>query len=271
MTIELANKLIKLRKEAGYTQDELAEKLDVSRQSISKWESGEATPSIDYVQKLAKIYGITVDELLDTENDVKPKGKKEKKNKGIHFDNGGIHIEDDETSVHIGKEGIFVNDADEKVEVSKNGIYVNDKEVDGSREIKIYHKGKLVEKILNSCAIFLIVAAYLCLGFLLERGWDLYWPILFFIPVPGMLFRTFRKRRFCEFPIVFLVCFAYFFCGMNYSLWHPLWILFLLIPLYYSVFGPVDSYLRSKKIRNEINDIKDDAIDVKVNIDDKKE
>ena len=58
MTIKLGNRLASIRKEKGYSQEELAEKLGVSRQAISKWECGEASPDTDNLIELAKIYNM---------------------------------------------------------------------------------------------------------------------------------------------------------------------------------------------------------------------
>ena len=56
---------IKTAREAlGITQEELAEKLDVSRQAVSKWENGTSDPSTANLMALAKLYGLSVDELL---------------------------------------------------------------------------------------------------------------------------------------------------------------------------------------------------------------
>lgn len=69
MDLMTATRLQQLRKNNGYSQEVLAEKLGISRQSISKWERGEASPEIDNLMALAKIYGITLDELLDINMD----------------------------------------------------------------------------------------------------------------------------------------------------------------------------------------------------------
>jgi len=53
-----------LRKEAGLSQEEVAGKLFVSRQSVSKWENGAAEPGIESLKALADLYGVTVDELV---------------------------------------------------------------------------------------------------------------------------------------------------------------------------------------------------------------
>ena len=58
-------KLMKLRKENALTQEELAEKLGVTRQTISKWELGQTVPDKDKLIDMAKIFNVTVDELLN--------------------------------------------------------------------------------------------------------------------------------------------------------------------------------------------------------------
>ncbi len=60
----LADKLYQLRTRSGLSQEELAEKMNVSRQSISKWESANSIPSMDKIVELSKIYGVSTDYLL---------------------------------------------------------------------------------------------------------------------------------------------------------------------------------------------------------------
>ncbi|MBQ4225274.1 MAG: helix-turn-helix domain-containing protein [Oscillospiraceae bacterium] len=64
----LSEKLYKLRRTRGYSQEELAEKLDVSRQAVSKWERGESAPEISNLIAISKLYGIPVDELAQCIN-----------------------------------------------------------------------------------------------------------------------------------------------------------------------------------------------------------
>ncbi len=63
-------KLIQLRKRECWTQDDLAEKLDVSRQSVSKWEGDLAAPAIDKLLELSRLYGVSTDYLLKDELDL---------------------------------------------------------------------------------------------------------------------------------------------------------------------------------------------------------
>ena len=60
----LAEKIAALRGERKLSQGDLAEKLDVSRQSVSKWETGQAVPELDKIIKLADLFGVSVDELV---------------------------------------------------------------------------------------------------------------------------------------------------------------------------------------------------------------
>lgn len=81
--MEFSEKLQKLRKKQNLTQEELAEKLYVSRTAISKWESGRGYPSIDSLKVIAKYFHITIDELIGgeeivtlAEQDIKENNKK---------------------------------------------------------------------------------------------------------------------------------------------------------------------------------------------------
>ena len=60
----LADKIIDLRKKNGWSQEELASQLGVSRQSVSKWESGQSIPDLDRILKMSTIFGVSTDYLL---------------------------------------------------------------------------------------------------------------------------------------------------------------------------------------------------------------
>ena len=62
--MELEERLVQLRKDHGLSQNELAERLNVSRQTISKWERGTVVPSGDNLISLSELYGITLDDLV---------------------------------------------------------------------------------------------------------------------------------------------------------------------------------------------------------------
>lgn len=62
--MNLSEKIIALRKKQGWSQEELAGRLEISRQSISKWESGASTPELDKIVRLSELFGVTADYLL---------------------------------------------------------------------------------------------------------------------------------------------------------------------------------------------------------------
>lgn len=65
--MKLPDKIIKLRKENGLSQEKLAEKLDVSRQAISRWENGTALPDAQNILQISKLFNVTTDYLLNDE------------------------------------------------------------------------------------------------------------------------------------------------------------------------------------------------------------
>ena len=72
-------KLSQLRRENNYTQEEIAEKVGVSRQTIAKWENNESIPDMMHGNKLAKIFNVSLDDIVNFESDmiseIGPKGK----------------------------------------------------------------------------------------------------------------------------------------------------------------------------------------------------
>lgn len=83
--MELSEKLQHLRKQKGFTQEELAESLYVSRTAISKWESGRGYPSIDSLKAISKLFSVSIDELLSGEElFVLAENEQVEKTKDIH-------------------------------------------------------------------------------------------------------------------------------------------------------------------------------------------
>lgn len=268
MNIEIADRLVKLRKQKGLSQEELADKLGLSRQAVSKWERAEASPDTDNLICLAKLYGISLDQLLNTDDDLDTivneqvkkddeveeekveetttSGEKVNKDK-VHIDKDGIHIESEDQTVHIDKSGIFVNGEDikEKIHDHVHQEIVTEKKV----------SKPLYEGIIESSLFFVMLIAYIVLGFVIgAKAWSTFWILIFIPDIIVSTARSIRKRKFTCFNVTFLVLFAYFlvsyllptFIAPMPYLWHPLWVLFLVIPLYYITFGGVDKALAIK-------------------------
>ena len=62
--MELSDKILELRKNAGYSQEKLAELLHVSRQAVSKWESGAALPTLENLIELSKLFQVPLEEQI---------------------------------------------------------------------------------------------------------------------------------------------------------------------------------------------------------------
>lgn len=62
--VQLQNRLTELRKLAGLSQQDLADRLNVTRQAVSRWESGKGSPTIDMLLRLRELYGVSMDDLL---------------------------------------------------------------------------------------------------------------------------------------------------------------------------------------------------------------
>ena len=73
--MKFEEKLIKLRKEKLLSQEELGEKLDVTRQTISKWELGQSKPDMEKLKEISTLFNISIEELTNDEIDISKKNK----------------------------------------------------------------------------------------------------------------------------------------------------------------------------------------------------
>lgn len=205
MTLEIAIRLQKLRRKNGYSQEELANKLGVSRQAVSKWERAEASPDTDNLISLARLYGISVDELLNLS----------------------------ETSGETLKENVFA------VDFSKSGSTNSENNVRTSPEkdsetIGINRSHKKFENIFNISVVCVCMAAYLLLGSL-GGWWHPAWIVFLLIPILVSLDEAILSRDAVKFAYPVLTAAVYLFLGCVCNLWHPWWLIFVTIPIYYGI------------------------------------
>lgn len=184
MTLETANRLVQLRKAHDMSQEELAERLGVSRQAISKWERAESSPDTDNLIALAKLYGISLDELITGDNTATP---------------------------------VEPGDADNPL---PNGSYF---------EHKAQQEARAQEQRRRAFPYPALVAfAYLVLGAcfnLWHPGWILFLTIpLYYLPVSQR-----SPMKLLGNPVMITI--AYLLLGFWCNLWHPGWVIFLLIPI----------------------------------------
>lgn len=134
MNIEIANRLIELRKRHGYSQEELGDKIGVSRQAVSKWESGESSPTIENIIALSKLYGVRIDEILDTDKPLKSRAPADKGGETASGEDGLAGLEKLSELEKIAEALDLDEEELNNIEVGEDGITI--KKEDG-REIRV--------------------------------------------------------------------------------------------------------------------------------------
>ena len=178
MDIETAARLVDYRKKFGYSQEELAEKIGVSRQAISKWERSESSPDTDNLIALAKLYNISIDELLNGANEAEP---------AVQAQETPAETEEDDGNALI------------------NGI--------------IFSVG---------------IIAFIITGFLF-KWWAFGWTFILFGICGMTLVEAIKSKKPDRFGYPIFVAAVYCLIGMTMRLWHPTWVLFITIPVYYTI------------------------------------
>ena len=184
MTLETANRLVQLRKDHGLSQEELAEKLGVSRQAISKWERAESSPDTDNLIALAELYHISLDTLVRGEGAATP-------------------VEPGDPDDPLPEGSYFEHKAQQQAH---------------ARERKRHAFPYPV----------FVTVAYVVLGAcfnLWHPGWLLFLTIpLYYLPASHR-----SPLRLLGNPV--MVTIIYLLLGFECGLWHPGWVVFLAIPL----------------------------------------
>ena len=196
MDLMTANRLQQLRKANGYSQDVLAEKLGISRQAVSKWERAESSPSVDNLLDLARLYGITVDEMLNTDGDrvvIKTQNNTKKDIKG-------------KLKSLISKANDF-------------GIYP-----------------ELARKLVKFPFFLVVTILYVVLCFV-TKLWHPLWIMFLALPIYyqfALACKGGNKKVFMLLlPIPEIIVTVFLILGFAFGIWKYAWILFLLLPIYY--------------------------------------
>ena len=196
MDLMTANRLQQLRKANGYSQDVLAEKLGISRQAVSKWERAESSPSVDNLLDLARLYGITVDEMLNTDGDkvvIKTQNNTKKDIKG-------------KLKSLISKANDF-------------GIYPE------------------LARSLAKFPFFLVVTVLYVVLCFVTKLWHPLWIMFLALPIYyqfALACKGGNKKAFMLLlPIPEIIVTLFLILGFAFGIWKYAWILFLILPIYY--------------------------------------
>ncbi len=221
MTIEVANKLVKLRKENGLSQEDLAAKLGISRQAVSKWERAEASPDTDNLICLAKLYNVSLDELLKTDDTIED----------IKEDQLLKNEESKDNNININGKDISIN---ENTEISGDNIKIKQ---DGKiRYIKSEEAKKESRIAALVCGVIMLTTLiiYVLLSVLYDTSlWKWLWVILLIGPIVSSIIDVIHYKNIKKFNIAFVAVMIYIILGFLKDLWHPAWIVFLVIPAFY--------------------------------------
>ncbi len=241
MTVDIANRLVQLRKEHHLSQEELAERLGLSRQAVSKWERAEASPDTDNLILLSRLYGVSIDELLRTDvadetiiaseqaaqnkHEAPQADTADKPRQRVHIGLKGVHVEDGDEYVHVGWDGIHVVDRKgEKVDVADGRVFVNDREYDYKKEARY-----------RAPIAIIITMIYLFMGAFLNL-WHPGWLIFLLIPILESLVTAVARHDPHRFAYPVLAAYVFLCVGFFWGWWHPTWMIFLTVPVFYAIF-----------------------------------
>lgn len=266
MNLEIASRLVEYRKKHHLSQEDVAERIGVSRQAVSKWERVEASPDMENLIALAKLYDVSLDELILG----KPKPNAEsdpvsvaEDGKTVFVNGCYIHVNDedgedcDEEDEECGNESHDENDNESHsgtvvVEKGKKKVVINGDHIrvigddeedehgiraefnfsfdsDDSSEKSPAHR-------FFSAFPFpvLTLIAYLGFGFWnVCGGWAWGWLVFLTIPIYYSLVESVFCKKADSFAYPIAITLLYCILGLRYGWWHPAWIIFLTVPLYY--------------------------------------
>ncbi len=275
MDLFTAKKLTALRKYHSLSQEALAEKAGVSRQAVSKWERGEASPDTDNLLTLSRIYSVSIDDLLGdisaeeliaaienkrtTENTPKTPSTVDIQGPTTEVVNP---IPQSATGVYTGIPAISpVQEAPEETvtteavspessprtaasPVPSTPVAPEKKPAEKGRKNKKEKPAPLYPGVAKNMLKFpyIIIAAivYIIIGYT-AKIWHPTWLIFLTIPAYYLttpaFFAPTKKKILMRLPAYYYIIMLYIFLGILFSLWAKTWILFLFIPVYYWVIS----------------------------------
>lgn len=255
MNIEIANRLVNLRKEKGLSQEQLAEKIGVSRQAVSKWERSEASPDTDNIILLARLYNISLDELLRTEDEipvaVEPEKETAEQPEESEQAEESAEADEQDASEEQSEEAERTPPASAELPPPKeaaktagrsfmkawselklhagiDGIYIEDDELDGEE-----YRRRNWESSLFSVIMLWIVTLICAFRFIANptRALDVL-PLYLAVPLLCSLRTAIRDCNPSRFAYPILMLFLFIFAWAAGE-WRYSWLLWLTVPIYY--------------------------------------
>ena len=235
----LPNNLYELRRKAGLSQEEFADRLNVSRQAVSKWERGESYPDTENLITISEMFKVTIDELLNA-GDL---SSIEAKNIDAPDVNEQANITDKTKSK--GGYGLKLeldNGIDLKFGKGDESDFIDEDDDDKDATARSSWKYAMLYSVPYS---ILCLVAFLVLGFTLN-AWYWAWTLFMTVPIYDSVLDAIRKKSLSEFEYAIFVAFIYCLFGIIYKWWHPGWLIFVTIPIYYPIVGRIDRYIKNR-------------------------
>lgn len=218
MNVEIANRLVQLRKQSSLSQEELAMRLGISRQAVSKWERAESSPDTDNLIALAALYKLSLDDLVHSDLPPEPAAYTPPYQPEAAF-----------TAEVPTLDGSYY---EVKGMPDEEPPAAGQEESDPLPEGSFYdtEKGKrLTETLLHQVPYPLFITTlYLVLGFIFHQ-WHPGWLVFLTIPIFYMPEKEKKLPYILGNPVA--ITLLYLVLGFYLNLWHPGWMIFLLIPI----------------------------------------
>lgn len=227
----LPERLSEERKKHGLSQETLAEKMQLSRQAISKWERGESSPDTENLITLSKIYGVSIDELLGHD---------------LYKSSTALSTEEDVLNAENDIEKPVISDEvksaeqdeksnDEKTQKQKKKILSPKKEKTKKEKEPILYP-RVHSVLLKIPVAVAVPVVFVVLG-MLKGLWHPYWLMMLIIPVYYLVCFAFKARSikslFLRMPIWLVTVAIFLYIGFCFSLWKYAWLIFLVNLIYY--------------------------------------
>lgn len=203
MNVEIAQRLAELRREKGYSQEELAEAIGLSRQAVSKWERAESSPDTGNLVALAKLYGVTLDDLLRVDSDIEDDVKFENKDRSASA----------ESQVKAAAEQAAAAAAQAQAAAAQAQAQAQQAQTQAQATPQSQYYTQAPPPNPQQATVV---------------------P-----PAPAPVKK--EAGPWTTFPYPILCVIVFLFAGFFFSSWHPAWVVFVTIPLYYWIASIIEN------------------------------
>lgn len=234
MAMPLSDKLTLLRLQNGLSKAELSNRLGVSESDISAWESGASSPDLNVLPKIASFYSITVDALLNPEH-VPNNAPQQQTYQQPNYQQPNCRPNYQQPNYQQQNTNAQQDYTQQAKQAAKGFIFSRLFEFADSCVKTANHRATARMMFIFPFPL-IIVAAYIFVGAVLDL-WHPAWIMFLLIPcyymIAAALRAKSRKAFFLIQPVPIVVVILFLMIGFGLHIWHPTWILFLIIPAYY--------------------------------------